>query len=367
MSPHLRLEQRVSATSSPAACRVARWRSSTAGALSFCLALGSLPGTAFAQGKAAQGKAAAARAASPATPAATSEAAPAPPAPLAESLRGMARADYAAARILYEDGDYAGALTKLQSAYDASKDPRLLWNMAACEKALRHYVSVLDLLERYASEGAQLISDEERQATAQLVETVQAFVNQLTVDVAPDGADVLVDGVKLGTTPLPAPLRLDMGKRLLRVEKAGYLPHEEEVDLPGGKSASLSVKLAPEVHEGMLRVVSDPAAVISIDGHVVGTATWSGTLPSGAHSVHVSATGKLPHQTEVVIKDHDTSSLVVNLVSEAPPPMAHPSNTVWWILGGVALAGAGLSTYLLLRPGDPPRQPDLGSWGGFEL
>jgi len=354
--PPLRLEQRASAPLSSARRRAPRWRSATAGALSLCLVLGSLPGTALAQSKPAA-------VADPAP----APAAPAPPAPLADSLRGMARADYAAARILYEDGDYAGALTKLQSAYDASKDPRLLWNMAACEKALRHYVSVLDLLERYAGEGAQLISDEERQATAELVETVQAFVNQLTLESSPDGADVLVDGVKLGTTPLPRPLRLDMGKRQLRVEKPGYLPHEEEVDLPGGKSASLSVKLAPEVHEGVLRVVSDPAAVISVDGHVVGTATWSGTLPSGPHSVHVSANGKLPHQTEVVIKDHDTSSLMVNLVSEAPAPMARPSNTLWWVLGGVALAGAGLSTYLLLRPGDPPRQPDLGSWGGFEL
>jgi hypothetical protein len=307
-----------------------------------------------------------------ATPAALPAAAPptAPvPAPLAESLHGMPRADYAAARILYEDGDYAGALTKLQAAYDASQDPRLLWNMAACEKALRHYVSVLTLLERYASAGADLVSDDERQATAQLVETVQAFVNQLTLEVQPDGADVLVDGVKLGTTPLAAPVRLDMGKRQLRLEKAGFLPHEEEVDLAGGKSASLSISLAPELHEGTLRVVSDPSAVISVDGHVVGTATWSGTLPSGSHAVYVSAHGKQPHRTEVVIKDHDTNSLVVNLVDDAPAALLQrdSSNTLWWVIGGVALAGAGLSTYLLLRPGDPPRQPDLGSWGGFEL
>jgi len=281
----------------------------------------------------------------------------------------MARADYAAARILYEDGDFAGALTKLQAAYDASKDPRLLWNMAACEKALRHYVSVLTLLERYASEGAQLITDEERQATSELVETVQAFVNQLTLEVQPDGVDVLVDGAKLATTPLSAPLRLDMGKRQLRLEKPGFLPHEEEVDLAGGKSATLQVTLAPEVHEGILRIVSDPSAVLSVDGHVVGTATWSGTLPSGTHSVHVSATGKQPHQTEVVIKDHDTSSLVVNLVAEAPAPLLRPdsNHAVWWVVGGVALAGAGLGAYLLLRPGDTPAQPDLGSWGGFEL
>jgi hypothetical protein len=307
--------------------------------------------------------------------AATAAASPTPnvtaPAPLAESLKGMARADYAAARILYEDGDYPGALTKLQAAYDASKDPRLLWNMAACEKALRHYVSVLELLERYASEGAQLITEEERAATAELVATVRAFVNELTLTVQPDGATVLVDGLTLGHTPLAKPLRLDMGKRQLRLEKQGFVPHQTEIDLAGGKSAALEVTLVPELHDGTLRIVSDPNAVIAVDGHVVGTATWSGKLPSGSHSVHVSAPGKRPHQTDVVVKDDDTNSLLINLVAEAPPAGLTASSsgigTVWWIVGGVALAGVGLSTYLLLRPGEEPRQPPLGSWGGFEL
>ncbi|MEY2931824.1 MAG: hypothetical protein RL033_2573, partial [Pseudomonadota bacterium] len=326
-------------------------------------AAGRTPGAAAAAPSASQ-------AAAPSAPQAAAPASSAP-APLAESLKGMARADYAAARILYEDGDYPGALTKLQAAYDASKDARLLWNMAACEKALRHYVSVLELLERYASEGAQLITEEERQATAELVTTVQAFVNELTLRVLPDGATVLVDGVPLGKTPLAKPLRLDMGKRQLRLEKDGFVPHEAEIDLAGGKSAALEVTLVPEAHEGALRIVSDPNAVITVDGHVVGTASWAGKLPSGVHSVHVSAPGKRPHQTEVVIKDDDTSSLLVNLVTDTPPPGLTASSsgigTVWWIVGGVALAGVGLSTYLLLRPGEEPRQPPLGSWGGFEL
>lgn len=283
----------------------------------------------------------------------------------------MARADYAAARILYEDGDYAGAFTKLESAYLASKDPRLLWNMAACEKELRHYASVLALLERYLTEGQALISDEEREATGQLVLTVQAFVNELTLVVQPDGVDVRIDGVKVGTTPLLRPLEVDMGKRRLTLEKAGFLPHEAEVDLAGGKSLSLEVTLKPELHEGTLRIVSDPSAVISVDGHVVGTATWVGQLPSGSHSVHVSAVGKQPHKTEVVIKDNDTSSLHVNLLAESSTllaPAEDGKGAWWWVVGGAVVAGAGVTAFLLLRPNDEEgRPPELGTWGGFEL
>jgi hypothetical protein len=84
----------------------------------------------------------------------------------------------------------------------------------------------------------------------------------------------------------------------------------------------------------------------------------------------VSAPGKRSHQTEVEVKDDDTSSLLVNLVEETPQTLTAESSgisTVWWIIGGVALAGVGMSTYLLLRPEEAPSQPPLGSWGSFEL
>jgi hypothetical protein len=311
--------------------------------------------------------------AAPTAPAASPEqgaAAAAQTAPLAESLRGAARADYAAARILYEDGDYTGALTKLESAYATSKDPRLLWNMAACEKALRHYASVIERLERYLNEGGALLGDEERQATHQLVDTVREFVNELRLDVQPAGVDVLVDGAKLATTPLARPLWVDMGRRRLRFEKAGYVPYETEMDLSGGSSVDLKVELSPEVHEGTLRIVSDPSAVISIDGHVVGTASWAGQLPSGAHTVQISAQGKQPHKADVVIKDHDTSALHINLIDEQKAPGAYAkdsSGALWWIVGGVALAGAGVGSYFLLRSNDEPAQPDCGTLACFEL
>jgi hypothetical protein len=305
------------------------------------------------------------------TSATGTSAASTPTPPLAESLRGSARADYAAARILYEDGDYAGALTKLESAYAASKDPRLLWNMAACEKALRHYASVIDRLEHYLKESGALIGEEERKATHELVATVREFVNELRLDVRPAGVDVLVDGAKVATTPLDRPLWVDMGKRRLRFEKPGYVPYEKEMELTGGTSVDLKVELSPELHEGTLRIVSDPSAVISIDGRVVGTATWVGKLPSGPHTVHISAEGKQPHQTDVAIKDDDTTSLHVNLVDEARAPGLYAkdssSSALWWIVGGVALAGAGVGTYFLLRGDDQPADPECGTLACFEL
>src|SRR6187399_1311780 len=64
------------------------------------------------------------------------------PRSLSDVLTGEAKTHYDIARILYRDGDHAGALAKFRRAYEISHDVRLLWNMAACEKNLRHYVKV---------------------------------------------------------------------------------------------------------------------------------------------------------------------------------------------------------------------------------
>ena len=354
--------------SSGRSCR--RLGSSLALILSLSLAAGLPAQRAFAQAAAESPPSTAPSAAAHDAPAAVGAAAPSSPvAPLGESLQGAARADYAGARILYEDGDYAGAYTKLESAYVASKDPRLLWNMAACEKALRHYANVMNLLERYLTEGGALIGEDERQATRELVETVREFVNELRLDVQPAGVDVYVDGARVATSPLAGPLRVDMGRRKLRFQKAGLVPQETEMDLAGGKSAELKVLLQVETHEGTLRIVSDPSAVISVDGHVVGTAQWVGKLASGPHTVHVSAEGKQPYKTDVVVKDGDTSSLHVNLIEEQGPPglKAESSGPLWWIVGGIALAGAGVGGYFLLNSGDGPPAPGQGTLGGVDL
>jgi len=58
----------------------------------------------------------------PAAPASTAPPAPPPPPatpPLSEALTGQAQADYQAAKLLYGDGDFAGASLKFKQAFDA--------------------------------------------------------------------------------------------------------------------------------------------------------------------------------------------------------------------------------------------------------
>ena len=290
---------------------------------------------------------------------------------LSDSLTGMAKADYAAAKILFEDGDYPGALLKLKAAYETSKDPRLLWNMAACEKNLRHYAEVARLVNRYLAEGATLVSDQDRVAATDLLNTVQGFVATLTINVDQPDATILMDEQPLGKSPLPGPVQVDMGQHKFRITKAGFLDFTTASALQGGQPSQIAATLVAEKHEGRLHVLADPDETIQVDGKKAMVGLWDGVLPSGAHSVSVTGKGKRSHQTDVVIQDNDLTNLHVSLEDEAKPALIEKSSVpAWlWIAGGVVVVGGGIGAYLLLKPDSTTKYqtPTQGTWGAIDL
>jgi hypothetical protein len=259
---------------------------------------------------------------SPAAASSSAAAAPTPvpvgPPSLAESLAGQAKVDHDAAKLLYSDGDFAGALIKFRSAYDQSHDARLLWNMAACEKNLRHYAKVIGLLRRYTEEGGALLTDQDRKESRDLVSTIEAFTAALSLNVSEPGAEVFVDDELIGTSPLPAPVVVDIGVRKIRVKKPGFVEVQLSFPVGGSREVSLAVPLVKEKHEGKLQVKTLSSATIFIDGQKVGKGIWSGVLPSGGHTLRVVAESMLPYQSDVLVGDNENRSVDVPLVRQAP-------------------------------------------------
>ncbi|GMV14088.1 MAG: PEGA domain-containing protein [Polyangiaceae bacterium] len=276
--------------------------------------------------------------------------------PLAEALTGEAKEAYESGKLLYADGDYAGAKLKFERAHELAQDPRLLWNMAAAEKQQRRYDRVLALVERYLAEGGDKLTDADRQEAKSLVDMVRALVSEVTVSVNEPGAEVSVDGEKIGESPLAAPLTLTQGERTFKVTKPGFRPFAKTQNLQGGTKLALEVVLEPQLREGRLRVVAGVGDTIRIDGKVVGKGQWEGKLASGTHTLSVSGKGKRDHQTEIVIEDDQLRSERVTLeaVPKAGPPERDrddSSGTWMFVSGGAALAvGIGIAAYFLFRP-----------------
>lgn len=284
--------------------------------------------------------------------------------PLSEALQGEAKEDYVAARILFNDEDFSGALVKFQRAYERAGDPRLLWNMAACEKNLRHYANVLRLLERYEREGGAYMSPGHRAEFTDVLKTVRLLVSRVQIQVDPDGAQVYLDDVLVGTTPLTEPVLVDLGLRKIRIHKLGYKDHLITRNFPDAADVVFRLSLQLEVHQGALAVTAGSRDTIRVDGTVMGQGTWQGVLPSGEHTVRVTAPGMRAYERQVFIEDDRTRNLYVTLESE---PGAGVSPLLWVGIGLVAAGGIVVGSYFALRPSHEASSYTPGTWGTIDL
>jgi hypothetical protein len=285
-----------------------------------------------------------------------------PAAPLATSLTDEAKADYDSAHSLFEIGDFNGALLKFKHAFEVSSDPRLLWNMGACEKELHHYGRAVVLVERFLRDSGSRISTETRDNATGTLAALRALSSPATLTGAPEGAQVFVDDELGGVTPLATSLALDIGSHKIRVEHPEFEPFERTVDgVTGGGEISIAVSMKP-LTAGRLNIIAGPGDTIAVDGKILGTERWEGNLAPGSHKLRVTAAGKTPYEADVELAPRGARSVQVSLHAES-------KGALWpWIVGGTALvAGAVVGGYFLFKPKDEQGPYTSGGLGTVML
>lgn len=273
--------------------------------------------------------------------------------PLSESLSGEAKAAYDGAVLLYQDNDFDGASAKFARAYDLSKDARLLWNMATCEKGARRYFKTHALIDRYLKEGASSISMEAVARAEETKHVLRDLFSPVQLHVVPESARVTENGQ-------PLPDGLDLGAHRVRVEAPGYQPEERVIDVPGKTAVVIDVTLKRVIAPARLSVVTETSALVRVDGQS-STGQWEGPLAPGKHKIEITAQGKVPYFTEVDLGEGASRSMLVPLKEKAGVP-------AWvWIGGGVVLAaGAALTIGLVVKANETP-PPLTGKLGTINL
>jgi hypothetical protein len=237
---------------------------------------------------------------------------------LADSLPADARRDYDAGKLLFEDGDYATALLKYQAAYDRTRDPRLLWNVAVCQKDQRHYAKAAATLGRYLAEGGDLLSAADRHDAQELSRAIAPFTVPTDVQVSEAGAQIWIDDALVGMSPLQGQVALDMGTRRVRVAKDGFRLYERE--FPVGGSAATTIEVTLERQGGHLQLNVPADATVWVDEKAVGHGPRIELdLPVGAHATRVTAPRMRPLQTDVVVEDGKSRALDLALEVAAAP------------------------------------------------
>jgi hypothetical protein len=184
-------------------------------------------------------------------------------APLRDALVGPARDAYDDATMRLNRGDDRGAIDRYEQAYDLSKDPRLLFDMAVCDRNLRRYALMQALLLRYEQEAAAQISPAEKADLQAALAATHRLLAQIRLTVSEAEAQVWLDGTPVGRTPLASALVVDAGRHSLAVRKDGFDPVERALDLAGGAESAVSLQLVERPAHALLRLAADPVASIA--------------------------------------------------------------------------------------------------------
>lgn len=168
-------------------------------------------------------------------------------------------------RVQHKDRE---ALEQFKKAYELQVTPRVLAQIGLAEQAIGSWVDA----EKHLSEALKSASDpwiqKNHDLLAESLRVVASHLGSLEVDCPVSGAELYVNGSKVGTLPLSTPVRLDAGTTVIEVRKAGYVTVKRPVEIAAGAVARERVVL-----------VQEAAAPLSSTGIA---ATSSGGPPSGA-------------------------------------------------------------------------------------
>jgi len=182
----------------------------------------------------------------------------------------------------------------------------------------------------------------------------------LSVDVI--DADVVVDGSRIGRSPLPTALALAPGRRVLEVRRAGYRPFRQTLDLVAGGHGRVSAHLEPDEGEilrsgGSLTFVpSEEQAVAFVDGK---PASGLGPirLAPGRHHVRIERSEFFPVERDVFVQRGRSATMKIALEPTPEKRAAYvdsaTSRRTWsWITIGVgaAVTTAGGALFLVNLP-----------------
>lgn len=149
---------------------------------------------------------------------------------------------------LYEEGDWRGALVEFERAYGTLPNYRVLYDIGQCRFQLQDYAGALDALQRYLAEGGSEVPADRREKVTATIDDLNMRVAHLHITSNVEGAEIAVDDVAVGRTPLPGPITVSVGRRRVSLTQPGRPPFVRFVDVAGQDTVEvpLDLEAAPE-------------------------------------------------------------------------------------------------------------------------
>lgn len=139
---------------------------------------------------------------------------------------------------------------------------------------------------------------------------------RLSFTSSPDGAEVRIDGVLVGTTPFTAP-EVKAGEATITITKAGYRPYERKMMLEATKPYEVGAQL--EALPSGLSISSEPdGAIIFVDNREVGKAPVNlDNLADGPHEVVAKMVGFSTQTKTIYLEPSVSESVEFKMVKDS--------------------------------------------------
>jgi hypothetical protein len=147
---------------------------------------------------------------------------------------------------------------------------------------------------------------------------VQQFVTIIDVLASEPDATLFIDDVPVGKTPFTGPVRIDVGKRTVKLTKEGFLDTSQTVDVATGQRMPVTLKLEPVTKTALVAITVGGAtsATVYIDGKDVGPAPFKGELSAERHTIEARSPGYIAVGQTVDVQYKTPVSLVLTLSAE---------------------------------------------------
>jgi hypothetical protein len=206
-----------------------------------------------------------------------------------------ARASFYQGVKLFNEGSFEAALAEFRKGYRLSPSYRILYNIAQTYFELHDYVNAHEFLKQYLRDGKSEIPATRRVQVAELNAKLEERISHLAIVCNLDGADVRVDDISVGTSPLDGAIPVNAGPRRISAVKAGYPVAAQIVTVSGGETTTLVLKIPllkpnPTTEDANPSAGAKPAASllakkIGEGQHSQGTAVTLGLLVTGSCAV----------------------------------------------------------------------------------
>jgi hypothetical protein len=144
---------------------------------------------------------------------------------------------------LFKDGDYQAALIELRRANELAPNYNVLYNIGQVYFQLQDYPNALHSLERYLQEGGKSIDAKRRAEVEKDVEKLRARVANLEIVVNVPDAEVTIDDVSAGKSPLQKPVLVGAGRHRVAVSKPGFGSFTKTVEIASAELQKVPVDL----------------------------------------------------------------------------------------------------------------------------